>query len=72
MKDRGREQTRAIEGGKEDEAGASGDDGDRGHVWRRGDESEHWSCRVEAEVTAASITREWGQARAHDVDAHIR
>jgi hypothetical protein len=32
-----------IEGGKEDEAGVSGDGGDRGHVWRRGDEGEPWS-----------------------------
>ena len=42
-KDRRGEQTRVIEGGKEDEAGVSGDGGDRGHVWRRGDEGEPWS-----------------------------
>jgi hypothetical protein len=72
VKDHGREQTRVIEGGKEDEARVSGDDGDRGHVWRRGDESEPWSRHVEAEVTAASITRGRGQARAHDADAHVQ
>jgi hypothetical protein len=52
----GGEQTRVIEGRKEDEAGVSGDGGDRGHVWRRGEEGEPWSHRVEEEATTASIT----------------
>jgi hypothetical protein len=56
----GGEQTRVIEGRKEDEAGVSGDGGDRGHVWRRGEEGEPWSRRVEEEATAASITHGWG------------